>query len=186
MSPSIASRAPDASAPPRLFQSPALLSDAVKRLSSAAQDHQPQSVERKRGDDTSNGNNVLRIMDNLFTFSHPAHPHPTKPRRVSDNSRQVGVDYALLSSRRSSVYIKSTEGILGIPDTEAAARYVLQGRDFADVCRTNASVARLVGRSDHERVFKMLHVLSSKRSDQDVLLAHGGVDPLLVALATRL
>lgn len=186
MSPSIASRAHDAGAPPRLFQSPALLSDAVKRLSSAAQDHQPQSVERKRGDDTSNGNNVLRIMDNLFTFSQPAQTRASKPRRVSDNSRQVGDNYALLSSRRSSVYIKSTEGILGIPDTEAAVRYVLQGRDFADVCKTNANVARLLGRSDHERVFRMLHVLSSKRSDQNLLLTHGGVDPLLAALATRL
>ncbi|RPD65181.1 hypothetical protein L226DRAFT_480270 [Lentinus tigrinus ALCF2SS1-7] len=185
MSPSIASRGPDASAP-RLFQSPGLLSDAVKRLSSAAQDQQPQSVERKRGDDTSNGNNVLRIMDNLFTFSQPAHSQPSKPRRVSDNSGQVGDAYALLSSRRSSVYIKSTEGILGIPCTEAAVRYVLQGRDFADVCKTNASVARLLGRSDHERVFRMLNVLSSKRYDQNVLLVHGGVDPLLAALATRL
>ncbi|KAI0718425.1 hypothetical protein C8T65DRAFT_570731 [Cerioporus squamosus] len=184
MSPSIASRAPDAA--PRLFQSPALLSDAVKRLSSAAQDVESQTVERKRGDDTSNGTTVLRIMDNLFTFSQPAHSRPSKHRRVSDNSRQVGGDYALLSSRRSSVYIKSTEGLLGIPDTEAAMRYVLHGQDFAEVCKTNASVARLLGRSDHERVFRMLHVLSSRRSDPHVLLAHGGVDPLLAALATRL
>ncbi|RDX46433.1 hypothetical protein OH76DRAFT_1406950 [Lentinus brumalis] len=184
MSPSIAARAPDAA--PRLFQSPALLSDAVKLLSSAAQDVEPQSEERKRGDDTSNGNNVLRIMDNLFTFSQPALSRPSKPRRVSDNSRQVGDDYALLSSRRSSVYIKSAEGILGIPDMEAANRYVFYGREFADICKTNASVARLLGRSDHERVFRMLHVMSSRRSDHDVLLVHGGVDPLLAALSTRL
>ncbi|KAI0764721.1 hypothetical protein C8Q74DRAFT_1283552 [Fomes fomentarius] len=187
MSPSVASRAPDSA--PRLFQSPALLSDAVKLLSSAAQDREPGSVERKRGEDGSNSNNVLRIMDNLFTFSRHPHPHPTsfsKPRRVSENSRQVDENYALLSTRRSSVYIKSTEGVLGIPDTEAAVRYVLQGRDFADICKTNASVARLLGRSDHERVFRTLHVLASRRSDQNVLLVRGGVDPLLAVLATKL
>lgn len=187
MSPSVASRAPDSA--PRLFQSPALLSDAVKLLSSAAQDRGPESIERKRGEDGSNSNNVLRIMDNLFTFSRRPHPHPTsfsKPRRVSENSRQVDENYALLSTRRSSVYIKSTEGVLGIPDMEAAVRYVLQGRDFADICKTNASVARLLGRSDHERVFRTLHVLASRRSDQNVLLVRGGVDPLLAALATKL
>ncbi|KAI0746476.1 hypothetical protein C8Q80DRAFT_1320359 [Daedaleopsis nitida] len=184
VSPSVNSRAPDSA--PRLFQSPALLSDAVKRLSSAAQDRDPGSVERKRGDDGSNANNVLRIMDNLFTFSHAQRPvFITKPRRVSENSRQVD-DYALLPTRRSSVYIKSTEGVLGVPDMEAAVRYVLKGRDFADVCKTNASVARLLGRSDHERVLRTLHVLASRRADQNVLLARGGVDPLLAALGTKL
>ena len=185
MSPSIASRAADSA--PRLFQSPALLSDAVRRLSSAAQDRESVSSERKRGDDASNSYNVLRIMDNLFT-SHPGYPHlaANKARRVSENSRPVEDNYALLSTRRSSVYIKSTEGILGVPDMEAAVRYVLQGRDFADVCKTNASVARLLGRSDHERVFRTLQVLAGRKSDQNMLLVHGGVDPLLSILAMRL
>lgn len=187
VSPSVNSRAADGA---RLFQSPALLSDAVKRLSSAAMDRESQSVERKRGEDTSIPNNVLRIMDNLFTFSHSPYPHAAPPlgksRRVSENSRPVEDDYALLPTRRQSVFIKQAEGVLGIPDTEAAARYVLSGRDFADVCKTNVAVARLLGRSDHERVFGMLHVLASKKTDQSVIMAHGGVDPLLAALGKKL
>ena len=147
-------------------------------------------MERKRGEDTSIPNNVLRIMDNLFTFSHSSYPHaappPGKPRRVSENSRPVEDDYALLPPRRRSVFIKGTEGILGIPDTEAAARYVLSGRDFTDICKTNVAVARLLGRSDHERVFGMLHVLASRKADHDVMMADGGVDPLLATLATKL
>ena len=187
VSPSVNSRAADGA---RLFQSPALLSDAVKRLSSAAMDRESLSVERKRGDDASIPNNVLRIMDNLFTFSHSTYPHPApplgKPRRVSENSRPVEDDYALLPTRRRSVYIRQAEGVPGIPDSEAAARYVLSGRDFADVCKTNVAVARLLGRSDHERVFGMLHVLASRKADHSVNMAHGGVDPLLAALATKL
>ncbi|KAM5543752.1 hypothetical protein V8D89_002369 [Ganoderma adspersum] len=187
VSPSVNSRAADGA---RLFQSPALLSDAVKRLSSAAMDRESLSMERKRGDDTSIPNNVLRIMDNLFTFSHSPYPHPApplgKPRRVSENSRPVEDDYALLPTRRRSVYIKQAEGVPGIPDSEAAARYVLSGRDFADICKTNVAVARLLGRSDHERVFGMLYVLAGRKADQSVNMARGGVDPLLAALATKL
>ncbi|TBU54508.1 hypothetical protein BD310DRAFT_935749 [Dichomitus squalens] len=188
VSPSVASRPQNGAS--RLFQSPALLSDAVKRLSSAAMDRESQSAERKRSNDTSSSHNVLRIMDNLFTFSY-AHPHAhmmpiSQPRRVSDQSRPMEDDYALLPTRRSSVYIKRTEGILGIPDTEAGAQYALSGRDFAEVCKTNAAVARILGRSDHERIFGMLHVLASRKGDQNVIMAHGGVDPLLATLATRL
>ena len=146
-------------------------------------------MERKWGEDTSIPNNVLRIMDNLFTFSHTAYPHAAplgKPRRVSENSRPVEDDYALLPPRRRSVFIKGMEGILGIADTKAAARYVLSGWDFADICKTNMAVARLLGRSDHERVVGMLHVLASRKADHGVIMAHGGVDPLLAALATKL
>ena len=69
MSPSVASRAPDTT--PHLFQSPALLTDAIKRLSAAVRDRQSVSSERKRADDASGGGsrgatNVFRIMDNLF------------------------------------------------------------------------------------------------------------------------
>ena len=188
MSPSIASR-PHGGAT-RLFQSPALLSDAVKRLSSARMDRENQSEERRRGDEASSSNNVLRIMDNLFTFSHShSYAHittPGKPRRVSENSRPVEDDYALLPTRRSSVYIKRAEGILGIPDTEIAEQYALSGKDFAEVCKMNMAVARIVGRSDHERAFGMLYVLASRKADQNIIMAHGGVDPLLATLAMRL
>ena len=138
MSPSVASRAPDTT--PHLFQSPALLTDAIKRLSAAVRDRQSVSSERKRADDASGGGsrgatNVFRIMDNLFTFSHGLAPsmHPGsagKVRRVSENSRQTAEeDFQVLQTitRRSSVFIKSAEGVLGVPDPEVAARYVMTG-----------------------------------------------------------
>ncbi|CDO74222.1 hypothetical protein BN946_scf184721.g1 [Trametes cinnabarina] len=187
---SIASRPQDA-APPRIFQSPALLSDAVRRLASAAQDGGSESMERKSGEDASNVENVLRIMDNLFTFSAHILRTSSKPRRVSDHSRQtedIPAQYALLPSRRSSiytVYIKSAEGVLGVPDTQAAAAYVLKG-SLAEVFTVNAGVARSLKRSDHERVFKMLQVLVDRRPDNHVLMAHGVVESLTATLGTKL
>ncbi|KAI9068878.1 hypothetical protein FKP32DRAFT_1587345 [Trametes sanguinea] len=189
ISPSVASRPPDAA--PRIFQSPALLSDAVRRLASVAQDRESPSAERKRGDDPSHVDNVLRIMDNLFTFSSHILHASSKPRRVSDHSRQaedIPAQYAFLPSKRSSiytVYIKSAEGILGVPDTEAAAAYVLKG-NLVDVFSVNAAVARSLGRSDHERMFKMLQVLVDPRADDHLSMAHGVVEPLAVTFGTKL
>ena len=197
VSPSITSRGPDSA--PRLFQSPALLSDAVeqlKRRGEAAQDHrEPVSVERKRGDEGSAGGpNVLRVMDSLFTS---AHEHaPRQARRVSDNVRSAGGadegaaggggDYAVLPTRRSSVFIKSTEGVLGVPDPEAAARYVLKGREMEEVWRVNAGVARFLGRSDHERALRMMAVLAKKRPGRGEEVTHGEADSLLASLTMRL
>ncbi|KAH9914175.1 uncharacterized protein BXZ73DRAFT_92835 [Epithele typhae] len=192
VSPSINSRGPDTG--PRLFQSPALLSDAVRRLSSAAQDRESVSSERRRGDDGSNGPNVLRIMDNLFTFSHrPPYPPPQppqgtagslgKPRRVSDNSHQVEDNYSVLPTRRSSVFIKSTEGVLGVPDPEVAARYVVGGA-MGEVWRMNAAAAKVLGRNDHERVFRMMAVLAKRPSGTG--RGTSGYDPLAPSLGMRL
>ncbi|KAI0353310.1 hypothetical protein OH77DRAFT_1497336 [Trametes cingulata] len=189
LSPSVASRPADAA--PRIFQSPALLSDAVRRLASAAHDRQPQSVERKRGEDANNVDNVLRIMDSLFMFSSHGSQSSSKPRRVSDNSRQIEdipSQYSLLAARRSSmytVYIKSTESLLGVPDTDAAAAYILKG-GLPEIFALNAGIARTLGRSDHERVFKMLQVLASRTSDDKVPVVQGVVNPLIATLATKL
>ncbi|KAI0368548.1 hypothetical protein BV20DRAFT_969152 [Pilatotrama ljubarskyi] len=189
LSPSVASRHPDAA--PRIFQSPALLSDAVRRLTSAAHDRQPQSVERKRGEDANNVDNVLRIMDSLFMFSSYGSQSSSKPRRVSDQSRQIEdipSQYSLLATRRSSVYtvyIKSPESLLGLPDTGAAAAYLLKG-DLPEIYALNAGIARTLGRNDHERVFKMLQVLASRNSDDKVSLTHGVVNPLIAALGMKL
>ncbi|EIW56116.1 uncharacterized protein TRAVEDRAFT_50605 [Trametes versicolor FP-101664 SS1] len=188
ISPSISSRPADAG--PRIFQSPALLSDAVRRLTSAAQDREPQSVERKRSDDANNVDNVLRIMDGLFTFSHVAYA-PNKPRRVSENSRQVDdipSQYALLPAQRSSgytVYINSTDGLVGEPDADAAARYVLKGK-LSGMFKANTAIAKTLGRSDHERVLSMLQVLATRRPEEHASMTHLGIDPLVATLAMKL
>ena len=208
VSPSVTSRGPDSG--PRVLQSPALLSDAVKRLSSAAQDRQSASSERSRhGDDSSGGGagsgsgggpSVLRIMDNLFMFSHVLPQNVPEMRKVSEGSRQAADDrnnYAVLPTRRSSVFIKSTEGVLGVPDPDAAARYVLKRpkdghsrrgdeKEMEEVWKVNAGVARLLGRGDHERVFRMLAVLEKRRREREREGVRGETDSLLVMMATRL
>ncbi|KAI0635452.1 hypothetical protein C8Q77DRAFT_1217270 [Trametes polyzona] len=186
ISPSVSSRPGEA--PARIFQSPALLSDAVRRLANAAKDRSSPSTERKRDEDDNPVDNVLRIMDSLFTFSYMPTSSTTKPRRVSEHSRQVEdipSRYALLPTRRSSVYtvyIRKPEGLISLPDMDAAAHYVLKG-ELQNVFQTNAVVANSLRRSDHERVFRMLQVLAGKGAGQQ---PHSGLDPLAATLATKL
>ncbi|KAI0646043.1 hypothetical protein C8Q79DRAFT_1110779 [Trametes meyenii] len=191
LSPSVSSRPTDA--PPRILQSPALLSDAVRRLAKVALDRGPLPTSQKDIDaDDNNGtnvDNVLRIMDGLFMFtSHPSHSS-SKGRRVSENSRQdIPSQYALLPTRRSSVYtvyVHDTPNLTGTPDMEAAAAYVLKG-SLHDIYALNAGVARSLGRSDHERLFKLLAVLANRRPGGLPSIAPSGIDPLVTTLATRL
>ncbi|KAI0763928.1 hypothetical protein BD413DRAFT_197550 [Trametes elegans] len=190
ISPSVASRPPDSA--PRVFRNPASLSDAVRHLTNAAQDRTPPPIEHKRPDGATNEENVLRIMDSVLTFAtHMPHAPSGKPRRVSEHSRQtddIPAQYALLPARRSSiytVYIKSTDCLLGNPDVDAAAGYVLAG-SLQELFDTNAGVAHTLGRSDHERMFRMLHVLASRRTEETVLRLHGSIDPLIAILAMKL
>ncbi|KAI0674045.1 hypothetical protein C8Q78DRAFT_1143275 [Trametes maxima] len=192
LSPSVSSRPTDA--PPRILQSPALLSDAVRRLTSAALDREHSSTPQKKDVEAdtntgSNVDNVLRIMDGLFMFtSHPSNSS-SKGRRVSENSRQdIPSQYALLPTRRSSVYtvyVHDTPNLAGTPDAEAAAAYVLKG-SLHDLYALNAGVARSLGRSDHERLFKLLEVMATRRPGGLPSIASSGVDPLVTTLATRL
>ena len=51
--------------------------------------------------------------------------------KVSGGSRQPTTadncnNYAVQPTRRSNVFIKSTGGVLGVPDPDAATRYVLK------------------------------------------------------------
>ncbi|KAJ3559944.1 hypothetical protein NM688_g25 [Phlebia brevispora] len=140
---------------PRLFWSPILLSDAVRRLELAARDREVEATEIKRAEDA---HSILRIMSNLFTFPHQ------KSRRVSEQSSLRPTDelqnnYSLLPTRlRSTVYIKNASLITGT-DVEAARQYVFPTTDPAEACRVNADTARLLGRVDHERVFRTLQIL---------------------------
>ncbi|OBZ77972.1 putative RWD, RING finger and WD repeat-containing protein C11E3.05 [Grifola frondosa] len=151
VSPSIASRAPDART--HLLNSPALLSEAVHDLAVAAQDRDVQQLESKTEDA-----NILRIMANLFTFLQQ------KPRRVSEHSRpleDIPASY-LLPTRRSTVFIKDVSSL------------------------ENARLARMLGRTHHERIFKMLQTLfvHSEASHEPVELLCG-IQPNVGAIAAE-
>ncbi|CCM03390.1 uncharacterized protein FIBRA_05520 [Fibroporia radiculosa] len=146
VSPSLPSHSMDTA--PRLFRSPVFLSDAVRLLSHAAQDRD-EVVDLRPADDA---NNILRIMTNLFTFPQ------YKSRRVSEPSKSyedMPSAYSLLPTRRSTVFIKDASVLAGI-DIAAAQDYIFDISDPPDTCKKNAEIARIRGRVDHERVFKVL------------------------------
>lgn len=135
---------------PRLFRPPASLSDAINHLTVASNDRTPSNTSRR----TEDAGNILRIMTNLLTFSQG------KRRRVSERSKPVNDDvpYALLPTRRSTVFIKPAASI-GHPDRTLASQYQMDISKPGESCRANASIARQNGRHDHERVFKILEIL---------------------------
>ncbi|KAG5653422.1 hypothetical protein H0H81_000533 [Sphagnurus paluster] len=161
---------------PRMFQSPSLISDAVRRLGQSATDRHLKVPEasRRLGD----RHNILRIMTNLLTLQ----PKPKSAQVPDDEGRplpDILKSYALLSApRRSTVFIENTTNIAGA-DRKVAKDYVFgepegmgqapgnrDGGGLKEVCARNAKAARLHGRYDHERVFSLLEALlpaSSKR-----------------------
>ena len=142
---------------PRLFQSPALISDAVRRLGLAATDRLVKPSGTRR---TGDGNNIPRII-NLLTFSQQKLRRESESKTLGDIPR----NFSLLPTRRSTVLITNTTNIAGA-DRKVAVDYVFQSDSLADVCEKNALVAREHGRYDHERVFRTLGTLfPSSRED---------------------
>jgi len=137
-------------AAPRLFRAPASLSDAINHLTMASNDRTPSNTSRR----TEDAANILRIMTNLLTFSQG------KRRRVSERPRPANDDvpYALLPTRRSTVFIKPAASI-GHPDRAIASQYQMDVSKPGESCRANAFIAKQHGRHDHERVFKTLEIL---------------------------
>lgn len=135
---------------PQLFRAPASLSDAIHHLTVASNDRAPPNTLRRAEDP----GNILRIMTNLLTFSQG------KRRRVSGGSKPANDDapYALLPTRRSTVFIKPATNI-GHPDRIIASQYQTDTSRPGESCRTNASIAKQHGRYDHERIFKTLEIL---------------------------
>ena len=170
-SPSLGSRGREPT-PTRLFHSPILLSDAVRRLAMAARDRDVTSFgDIKSTDDV---NSISRIMSNIYSY-------PTT-RRFSDSSRpseERADAMSLLPTRRSMVYIRDSSAYIGI-DMAAAGSYVYTMTNPLDWCRKNAEIAKLHGRSDHERFFSMLHVLiADSRKRDGVLTTFGSFSPLM-------
>jgi len=149
-------------AAPRLFRAPASLSDAINHLTTASNDRTPSSTSRR----TEDAANILRIMTNLLTFSQG------KRRRESERPRPANDDvpYALLPTRRSTVFIKPAVSI-GHPDRVIASQYQADMSKPGESCRANASIAKQHGRHDHERVFKTLGILIESYSAQSNALA---------------
>ena len=149
---------------PSYLRSPALVSDAVRRLGLAATDRFVAPIDPRQRE--TSGNNIIRAMTNLLTVPQP------KPRRDSDpkhpNDGIPKNNYAVYPTRRSIVFSTSTNNIAGA-DKKVAADYVFTvfSGSLADVCETNAVAARDHGRYDHERVFRTLKMLFRERSHSE-------------------
>ncbi|KAJ7831185.1 hypothetical protein B0H14DRAFT_2365267 [Mycena olivaceomarginata] len=167
---------------PRVFRSPALIADAVRRLSLAATDRVVKPLDPRRPQD---GDHILRIMTNLLTFSHDTSQH----HRDSESSRLRGEDtvpsnsFAYPAQRRSTVFITNTTHISG-GDRKVATGYVFEAETLAMVCQKNAEVAREHGRYDHERIFKILQALFPSHCSAGVALP--GTNSLVVKMVTRI
>ena len=140
------------------LRSPALVSDAVRRLGLAATDRFVPPIDPKQRETSGN---IIRAMTNLLTVPQP------KPRRDSDPKHSndgIPKNYAVFPPRRSLVFLTSTNNIAGA-DKKVAADYVFTvgSGSLADVCEANAVAARDHGRYDHERVFRTLRMLFRDR-----------------------
>ena len=162
VAPSMGSRDADPAIPGHL-QAPIQLSEAVRRLAVAANDRAFGFgfFDAREPDDAEN---ILRIMNNLLSFSHP------KPSRSVTSGTTHGSDqhhhqqqstqsaagkYSLLPKQLTTVYIKDRSYIVGA-HRSVAADYVLFPFDPLSLCLENARIAHGHARLDHERVFRML------------------------------
>lgn len=170
---------------PRLFQSPALLSDAVRRLGLAAADRIVPPLDLKRTDDGPD--NILRTMTNLLTFSHHHH-HYHKHRRESESKpkpvNETPADYQLMNLRRSVVSIKR-EVDVARSDRTVARGYVFEAQTLSMLCEENAKVASLNMRYDHARIFRTLQALFPNDAGSDAK-NRSGFSPLAHHTLTRL
>ena len=127
------------------LRSPALVSDAVRRLGLAATDRIVTPIDPKQPETSSN---ILRAMTNLLTVPRPKNHRDSETRKI--------------------VFLTSTNSIAG-PDRNVAADYIftVTSGSLADVCEENAVAARDHGRYDHERVFRTLKMLFRERDHTD-------------------
>ena len=139
------------------LRSPALVSDAVRRLGLAATDRTVPQL--------GTSNNILRAMTNLLTFPQPKLRRDSETKYSNDGASK---NFAVYPTRRSIVFWTSTNNIAGA-DKKVAADYVFRVYSglLADVCEANAVAARNHGRYDHERVFRTVKSLFRERDHPD-------------------
>ena len=143
---------------PSYLRSPALVSDAVRRLGLAAADRFVPPIDPRQRETSGN---IIRAMTNLLTVPQPKPRRDSDPKHPSDG---ISKNYAVYPTRRSIVFSTSTNNIAGA-DRKVAADYVFTvgSGSLADVCEANAVAARDHGRYDHERVFRTLKMLFRER-----------------------
>ncbi|KAF4623173.1 hypothetical protein D9613_001382 [Agrocybe pediades] len=160
------------------YRSPALVSDAVRRLGLAAVDRTVPAIDPKRPEVALN---ILRAMTNLLTGPQPHlhnnHQHRTRHASHSLSSGrqhqgEEGRNYLSdAAARRSLIFITSTRNFTG-PDRKVATDYIFSAKEedggLAEVCERNADAARYHGRYDHERIFRTLKTLFRSRDVQGV------------------
>ncbi|KAF9218601.1 hypothetical protein BS17DRAFT_741950 [Gyrodon lividus] len=152
-SPATTSRSPQAS---RFFQSPALLSDAVRRLGLAATDQRSDIMGSQRPGDSEN---TLRIMTNLLTFSQQRVQRDSAfESKDNTGTNNLNNSVAMIPTRRSTVLIKVPSDI-SFARRKVAAAYIFQAGTLAELCEANAKIAREHGHFAHERVFRTLQSL---------------------------
>lgn len=134
-----------------IYQSPSLVAEAVRRLGTIASDRSGKSSADSRPSD--NGENILRVMTNFFTFSQERFRHNFDSRLQGEVP-----DHFVIPLRRSTLSIGTISHIAG-SDKKVAMRYVFQSHSLSDVCDRNAVVAREYHRFDHERIFITLRAL---------------------------
>ncbi|KAI0300131.1 hypothetical protein B0F90DRAFT_1725223 [Multifurca ochricompacta] len=142
---------------PRLFQSPALISDAVRRLALASHDTRVSVGDTQRGE----GDNILHIMTNLLLFSR------LKQRRPSEQSRpldEIPANYSLLPTHPMTVFVRDGTSITDLGQ-ELAGEYVFDASTPSEACDKNANTARKHSRKDHEDFFVTLGLLLASNSD---------------------
>lgn len=156
----------------------------MRRLALAANDREVDALDPRR---TENAHSILRIMSNLFTSTQ----HTQKVRRVSEHSKpsdETPSNYAVLPTRRSTVYIKDVAVLCGI-DIEAAKTYVFPLSDAVSAFKQNAELARQLERFDHERLFAIFQVLvfdiQKDNTRRDASL-YSTRNPLTVAMMEKL
>ncbi|KAH9061149.1 hypothetical protein EDB87DRAFT_1722223, partial [Lactarius vividus] len=153
-----ASRPVPADSIPRLFQSPALISDAVRRLARASHDSRVSGSDAQRRE---NGDNILHIMTNLLLFSR------LKQRRPSEQSRQlddIPANYSLLPTHAMTVFVRDEASVTDLGQ-ELAAEYVFDAATPSEVCNKNADVAHKYNRRDREDFFVSLGLLLSSYNE---------------------
>ncbi|EIN05572.1 hypothetical protein PUNSTDRAFT_145950 [Punctularia strigosozonata HHB-11173 SS5] len=138
---------------PRMFQSPALLSDAVRLLSLAANDRNPYRDARMRHSKHAeeNEHKILTVMTNLLSGSQ------VKLRRFSEIRPPLTSNYSLFGHQLLSVvHIRDVSDITRM-DQECAAEYGFG----ISALGLNAASAQALGRPDHERIFRMVEAIAT-------------------------
>lgn len=139
------------------------LSDALRRLTAAAQDQKNIPIAIGMDED------LLRALE-LFSY-----PKTVRISYVSAGSlavlivikRQASglttggesrVGYLVRPIRKSLVSIRDLADVTGL-DTYVAKSYAVSGADPTSFCLKNANIAKSLNRTDHERIFRTLGAL---------------------------